>query len=83
MRLKELVGCEGGGGRHEKKKGFRGGPSQKRKGKEEDHVKRLSKTLKWHNALISEMLKFKRQKGAEETAKESREAKDKSYEDYP
>ena len=46
-------------------------------------MKRVSKTLKWHNALISEMLKFKRQKGAEKTAKESREAKDKSYEDYP
>ena len=64
------------------KNGFRrGGPSQKHKGKRGDHAKYFSKTLKWHNGLISEVIEFKRKKGAEEKVKESREAKDKSYKD--
>ena len=46
-------------------------------------MKYFSKTLKWHNVLINEVLQFKRKKRAEEKAKESREAKDKSHEDYP
>lgn len=33
--------------------------------------------------LINEVLQFKRKKRAEERAKESREAKDISHEDYP
>jgi len=32
-----------------RKNGFRGGPSQKNKGKRGGHVKYFSKTLKWHN----------------------------------
>ena len=47
------------------------------------HVIFFSKTLKWHHFLINEVVEFKRKKRAEEMAKESREAKDKSCEDYP
>ena len=36
----------------------------------------FSKTLKWHDGLINEVVEFKRKKRAEEMAKESREAKD-------
>ena len=45
-------------------------------------MKYFSKTLEWHNVLINEVLEFKRKKGAEEKAKDSREAKDKLFEDY-
>ena len=46
-------------------------------------MKYFSKTLKGHDVFINEGLEFKRKERAEEKAKESREAKDKSYEDYP
>ena len=36
------------------------------------HVKYISKTLKWHNVLINEVLEFKRKKRAQEKAKENR-----------
>jgi len=36
-------------------------------------VKYFSKTLKWHNVLMDEVLEFKSKKRAEEKAKESRE----------
>ena len=61
----------------------RGGQAKKNKGKRAGHVKYFSKTLKWHNVFTNEVLEFKRKKRAEEKAPESREAKDKSYEDYP
>lgn len=44
-------------------------------------MKHFSKTLEWHNVLINGKLEFKRKKGAEEKAKDSREAKDKLFED--
>lgn len=47
------------------------------------HVIFFSKTLKWHDVLINEVVELKRKKRAEEMAKESREAKDESCEDYP
>jgi len=46
-------------------------------------VKYFSKTLKWHNVLIDEVLELKGTKRAEEKAKESWEVKDESYEDNP
>ena len=46
-------------------------------------MKYFRNNLKWHDVLINEVLVFKRKKRVEENAMESREAKDKSYEDYP
>ena len=65
------------------KKDFEGGPSQQNKGKKGVNMKYFRKTLKLHNISINEVLEFKRKKRAEEKAKKSREAKDKSNKDYP
>ena len=59
-------------GTHAKKKRLSRGAIPKYKGKRGGHVKYFSKTLKWHNVLINEVLEFKRKKRAEEKAKESR-----------
>ena len=78
-----MGGGWGGRGHAKKKKmAFEGAPSQKIR-ERGGHVKYFSKTLKWHNVLINEALEFKRKKRAKEKAKESWEAKEKSYEDYP
>ena len=60
-----------------------GGSIPKKIRDREGHVIFFSKTLKWHDVLINEVLELKRKKRAEEMAKESREAKHKSCEDYP
>ena len=71
-------------GRHAKKKWFsRGGHAKKNLGERRSREIFYSNTLKWHIVSISEALDLKRKKRAEEKAKESREAKDKSYKDYP
>ena len=62
-----------------RKMAFEGEASPKNKGKMGGHVK-LSKN--WHNVLGIDVLELQRKKRAEENAKKSREAKDKSYEDY-
>ena len=56
-------GTGGIGEEHErKKKGFQGGASQQNKGKKGVYMKSFSKTLKWHNVSINEVLEFKRKK---------------------
>lgn len=79
------MGGRAGGiwGACEKKWFSRGGHPKKNLGKRGSREIFYSNTLKWHIVSISEALDFKRKKRAEEKAKESRDAKDKSYEDYP
>ena len=72
-----------GFGGHAKKMVFEGWASQKKFGKKGITEIFYTNTLKWHTVSISEALDFKRKNRAEEKAKESREAKDKSNEDYP